>query len=1254
IMMGIKRAIGLGLLATTFFAGSASAVEFGSNDYEVYSGNLNNDGCEDIYLKAKERVILITVDITTPILIPPAGSSYKILSSVVDNQCTYPDANVLVDETIDVTSLTAGAYQYVSGDFNNDGFQDVRLVPASSSNSALTLAGGSTPSFIGEFVAAAPSVHVEPTPSASSAEVLETDSVGTTAGSFRVDESGSATYSIPIATAEGTAGVAPQLSLNYNSGGGNGVAGLGWNIGGLSGISRSRQTLQQDGVAKPISWGANDRFALDGQRLILVSGIYGDPDSEYRTEIDSFAKITAKGGTTGHPDYWEVKRKDGSISTYGWGGSSDSEQQPYNANGTTSGYVLTWALKEFRDVADNRIVYSYHNDLDGHRLDKAQYAYGDANSHSFYNAHVLFEYETRTDPINGYVVGGYRTYQTQRLNRIRSYNGSTELRRYNLTYRAQPSFTTESGASVDADQISRLESSQECVGNHCLPATQFDWSVPVLPHISDTAVAGANGSASNSTRQVVQRVGDVNGDGRDDIVWTERDSSENLWLYYALSNGSTQIPATFSDNSSAYYVGDRIVTTTQIPYGSSTTTRPPNTELTLLDYNADGVQDVLITSESGNRVLLSTPSSAGVWSLSATAVPEFSGIGLRVSQADLDSDGLGDIVFREYGTGLPKAHKLKRNPAKTDNSSAAYHFDASSVAYGDTDGWLYMYNQGADFNGDGRNDLVVAEEKIRGSFGSTSTCAEYNDAGYCEILRETAPLKVFVRTEGDYQLYANVDYRIDHWLDALSNITHSLESASGIDINGDGLSDLVLQGSLNVDLYSPEDLAVNPNAPPYASYTYTSVQVFINRGNGVFDRLAEGYAMSGANPYGPLIDMNRDGFMDLVVLGEQKSLTSHAVVVRFWNPSTETFDDGVEFGLDGDWESGYGHLFADINGDGAPDIRKKNLQAVGNSDDRWEYYLSTNGAINLLANKITQITNGLGAETNITYQTLSTSGHYEKPRVSNAGGEYNHSSVASFYTALNQDWQTDAGADGIGRRLIDTDGDGDVDSNDMLAPVLPLNGQIPVVTSVDQSAPIATDANNVHTTEYYYADAKLQAMGRGFLGFGRMRQVDATTGVQNTTWYRQDFPFQGHPKKVEVRSKEGHLLSETENTWKLKVWDWNNPGSVGSLGHTGHLTDWSSVAGTSSGKYQQLTLFNNGQGIFRPYLAQSVQRTYDLVDNASGATTTQGSLLKTVTTETTEDGYGNPLTQIATTVDNTTGLNTSGHQYKVTTTNVYD
>ena len=71
-------------------------------------------------------------------------------------------------------------------------------------------------------------------------------------------------------------------------------------------------------MAKPITWGAEDRFALDGQRLILVSGTYGEDGSEYRTEIDSFAKIYAHGGTAGNPDYWEVRRKDGSTSIYGW------------------------------------------------------------------------------------------------------------------------------------------------------------------------------------------------------------------------------------------------------------------------------------------------------------------------------------------------------------------------------------------------------------------------------------------------------------------------------------------------------------------------------------------------------------------------------------------------------------------------------------------------------------------------------------------------------------------------------------------------------------------------------------------------------------------------------------------------------------------------------------------------------------------------------------------------------------------------
>ena len=78
------------------------------------------------------------------------------------------------------------------------------------------------------------------------------------------------------------------------------------------------------------------------------------------------------------------------------------------------------------------------------------------------------------------------------------------------------------------------------------------------------------------------------------------------------------------------------------------------------------------------------------------------------------------------------------------------------------------------------------------------------------------------------------------------------------------------------------------------------------------------------------------------------------------------------------------------------------------------------------------------------------------------------------------------------------------------------------------------DNSATSAIRYYYGEAKLQAMGRGFLGFQRLSTVDEQTGVTTTTRYRQDFPFIGSPLVTEVRSSAGHLLSKSENTWKLK------------------------------------------------------------------------------------------------------------------------
>ena len=64
-----------------------------------------------------------------------------------------------------------------------------------------------------------------------------------------VVEGGAAAMSIPIEVAPGRHGMQPALSLDYSSRGGNGLAGMGWSLSGVSSIHRCPATLAQDGAA---------------------------------------------------------------------------------------------------------------------------------------------------------------------------------------------------------------------------------------------------------------------------------------------------------------------------------------------------------------------------------------------------------------------------------------------------------------------------------------------------------------------------------------------------------------------------------------------------------------------------------------------------------------------------------------------------------------------------------------------------------------------------------------------------------------------------------------------------------------------------------------------------------------------------------------------------------------------------------------------------------------------------------------------
>lgn len=169
-----------------------------------------------------------------------------------------------------------------------------------------------------------------------------------------VTEGGQAAHAFTIPVPPGIAGLQPKLALQH-SGGRGGPFGAGWGLGGLSTVTRCGSTLATDGVRRGVLYNEQDRFCLDGQRLIAVQTGTGNPwprpqpaytgaEMEFRTEKESYSRIRAYGGngTTG-PAYFKVWTKSGLLYEYGLGGNSliktvkAGAETPVNA---------TWAVWE--------------------------------------------------------------------------------------------------------------------------------------------------------------------------------------------------------------------------------------------------------------------------------------------------------------------------------------------------------------------------------------------------------------------------------------------------------------------------------------------------------------------------------------------------------------------------------------------------------------------------------------------------------------------------------------------------------------------------------------------------------------------------------------------------------------------------------------------------------------------------------------------------------------------------------------------
>jgi len=143
--------------------------------------------------------------------------------------------------------------------------------------------------------------------------------VGTIPGQFNVNQSGGATYEIPIECHPGINGMQPNLSFSYNSQrGGSGPLGIGWNISGLSSISCVPENQFSNEKISGLDFTKNAaQYAIDGNILFNSSTVeYGGDGCEYYTENKTYQKINSFGSVMGQtdrlgPSGFEVTTKDG-------------------------------------------------------------------------------------------------------------------------------------------------------------------------------------------------------------------------------------------------------------------------------------------------------------------------------------------------------------------------------------------------------------------------------------------------------------------------------------------------------------------------------------------------------------------------------------------------------------------------------------------------------------------------------------------------------------------------------------------------------------------------------------------------------------------------------------------------------------------------------------------------------------------------------------------------------------------------------
>lgn len=968
---------------------------------------------------------------------------------------------------IDITGRSSGTYRY-----------DVRYRSCSASAKSMLSAGSDTISVVASSI----NKGFTETGYNPRVDVASNDAtVGLTPGVFRVNESGAATYNIPLSVAAGRAGVQPELALAYSSHnrrGGN--LGVGWSLSGLSAISRCPQNEFYDG-ANPrlgLHFDEDDRLCLDGERLIRVSGSHLSGGAKYRKAKDDHSVITAFGGnSTKGPDYFKVENKAGETRYYGkvsglnlkkvGGYSIDSSDAFVEPGGFASGSVAqTYALKAIVDIKDNYILYNYHKDtIEGSfYLDSIDYSGHLSSSYGAPFATVEIEYRDFDKGFKRFGPKGSYSINNKLIDQINIKVDGDNYRSYFIDYEADVSPFIE-------EQV-LIESVTECAEENrtvCRRPTTFEWnrrplstsstvqqceSEPGVPQFCRDVVVDKNFDMSNVERTVATsaksvgntQVFDIDGNGVDDFVypdgsyWKARLMPQNSIVTLASGTGEKDYALNIDWN------GDGI---RDLLYATSTSgnwkvvSYRKGTNSTVVCENNFYCESVTYPSEKINRDL-------GV---------KATGVRGQAQVMDVNGDGFEDIVYKT-GSYLKAYLNNNGNGTFQNYSTPLYTYTGSVNSFelgienvqNTAD---LKYSSAVDVNGDGKTDVIAKRVSTetqclvngRPAFAFTSYECRFDLGGTWSSSTTTS-----------FELLLASGTQNAPRLTLQQNIGGaSISAVRMADLNGDFLTDLLYVKSNK--LYYRLSNGTSFESERDTGLVTDSTKKLLNR----------------------FVDINGDGRSDILL-----STSSNMWAIYFSRPTNSA--EWIEFEHRGfqSFDSNAVIQFGDVTGNGVVSL----LTSTGST---WKEKYHTD-AINEFS--IKKITNGFGVDTNVIYLPLT------NPSVYFGSVSDNQINTETFS---------------------------------------PLRGMNVVRWVGDNTESYYNPYSHAGRGSIYYSYAGylVHRKGLGSLGFQVVKSKDDLTQIESTTQYNQDYGADSYYKSglpVSTYKKRGtQYLSKAENTLNVRT-----------------------------------------------------------------------------------------------------------------------